>query len=309
MSGPTTSVSIVIVNWNSGDMLARCLSSLRDAPLKIPLEVVVVDNASLDGSLDAALGELPGVRTIRNTGNVGLAPGNNQGIAIATGDAILLSNPDIEYRPGAIDAMVEVLDRRPRAAFVVPKVEHDDGSIQTSAGDLPSAVEAIFGRNWSQRQARSPEDGGMWWDGWAHDEERRIGHGAECAYLVRRAAIDEIGLQDERFVLDWEGLDWAARAGDAGWELWFTPASVVVHHGGVSIRQARTRWIMRTHLGMTRYLRKRQPVLGTALVPVIVLRAGVKMIANWCGVPFYDLMQRARPNKPSTPEDGSASTD
>jgi GT2 family glycosyltransferase len=275
-SAPPT-VSVLIVNWNAGPMLARCLASLRAHPPDAPIEVIVVDNASTDDSVSAAKAELPSVRVVANATNRGLSAANNQAIGLATAPYLLVSNPDVEYGAGSIDALVSLLERRDGAAIAVPQLQHPDGTIHTSAGDLPTLREALLGRRASARRHGTE---GFWWDGWAHDEERRIGRGHEAAYLVRRRAIDDVGLQDERFPLDWEGIDWTARFADRGWEVWFTPAAKVVHHGGQSVRQVQRRWVISSHRGMYRYFAKRSPAIARpALAVVVAARAGVKLAA------------------------------
>jgi GT2 family glycosyltransferase len=284
-------LSVVIVTWNSGQELLDCLRSLREHPPSVAWEAVVVDNGSTDGSLASVRAEHPGVRIIENGRNRGLAAANNQGIRASSAPFVLISNPDVLYPAGAVDALLDLLERRPRAAFAVARHHHRDGSLQTSAGDLPSATDALLGHRLSHRRRR----GRMWWHDWAHDEERPIGHGAEACYLVRREALADIGLQDERFVLDWEGFDWSARAWSAGWEVWFSPAAAVTHLGGVSLRQAPGRWIVSTHRGMYRYLSARtHPVLRPLLAALVGLRAVVKFGAVTAGVPVYELADRGR---------------
>jgi N-acetylglucosaminyl-diphospho-decaprenol L-rhamnosyltransferase len=285
-------VSIVIVTWNSSSVITQCLDALAADPSSASWEVVVVDNASTDGTLEAVREHGIEARLIVNDANRGLAAANNQGIRSGSSPFVLLANPDAMVTAGAIDALLELLERRPEAAFAVPLLRYPDGRLQTSAGDLPTLSEALRGR---QAQARGDGSAaGFWWDGWAHHEERRIGRGHESCYLVRRAAIDEIGLQDERFALDWEGIDWAARAGDAGWEIWFTPAAEVIHVGGASIRQAPVRWIVGSHRGMYRYFAKRsrparRPLLGT----LIAARGLAKAAAAAAGPATYDRSHRS----------------
>jgi hypothetical protein len=183
--------------------------------------------------------------------------------------------------------------RRPRAAFVVARPERPDGKLQTAAGDLPSLRDALLGRQVAR--ARGAVDAGFWWDAWAHDEEREIGRGLEACYLVRRAAIDEVGPQDERFRLDWEGIDWTERMRAAGWEVWFSPSARVVHAGGGSIRKAQVRWIARQHQGMYRYFAKRRPALARpGLAALFALRALVKAAALLPGLTSYERSHRDR---------------
>ncbi len=285
-------LSAVIVNWNARDDLLGCLRALRNNAPPVPWEAIVVDNGSADGSVEAVRSEAPWVTVIANGRNRGLAAANNQGIAAARGEALLICNPDVIVRPNAVTAMLAALDEHPNAAFVVPRLLHEDGTLATSAGDLPTLTEALFGRQFQRRRAATA---GFWWDGWAHDEERRIGRGAEAAYLVRRRAVDEIGPQDEAFPLDWEGPDWTARARNAGWEVWFCPAAEVVHKGGTSIRQVPARWVVSSHLGMYRYFAKRSPAWQhPPLVVACTLRAAAKLAAAGLGVAGYERGHRAR---------------
>jgi len=109
----------------------------------------------------------------------------------------------------------------------------------------------------------------------------------------RRAAVEEIGLQDEDFFLDWEGIDWAARAQEAGWEVWFCPRAEVTHSGGASIRQAEARWVVASHRGIYRYFRKRMPAAARPLLAsALATRAAVKLGAVWAGARMYERAHR-----------------
>jgi N-acetylglucosaminyl-diphospho-decaprenol L-rhamnosyltransferase len=298
-------VSAVVVTWNCRDAAVQCVQSLVGADA----EIIVVDNGSTDGTVDAVrtagsarapgsarAGSAPApagsVRVIANRTNRGLAAANNQGIVAATGDALLISNPDVVWGGGAVDAMVDVLRRRPRAAWVVPRLRYPDGAGMTSAGELPTLREALLGRQLARRAGRG-SGAGVWWDGWAHDAERRIGRGHESAYLVRRAAVSEVGLQDERYRLDWEGVEWTRRMRSAGWEVWFTPAASVVHLGGVSIRQVPYRWVAWSHLGMYRYFADELPAVARpALAVAVGVRAALKAAGLLAGVDLYERAHR-----------------
>lgn len=280
-------VSVIIVNWNAHDVLLGCLRSLASAPPPEPWEAVVVDNGSADGSVEGVGQEFSWARVIANPVNRGLPAANNQGIAASSGDALLICNPDTVFRPGAVAAMVDLLDRQPKAGIVVPRLLYDDGRLQTSAGDLPTLADALLGRQAQRRGRGGPR--GFWWDGWAHDEERAIGRGHEAAYLVRRAAVAEVGLQDERFPLDWEGIDWTARFAAAGWQVWLCPQAEVIHLGGASIRQVPFRWVVSSHRGMYRYFAKRRPwYWRPALAAVIGARGALKLAATAAGVAMYE---------------------
>ena len=266
----------------------------------------MVDNGSADGSVAAVRRYQPHVRVVVNGRNRGLPAANNQGIAAARGATLLICNPDVVFQAGAAAALVQLLERRPMAGIAVPRLHYPDGGLQTSAGDLPTLGEALLGRQaqrWHRRdgstagQSDHGEEppGGFWWDGWAHDEERRIGRGHEAAYAVRRSAADQVGPQDEAFRLDWEGIDWTARFRDAGWEVWLCPAAKVVHLGGASIRQVPFRWVVWSHRGMYRYFAKRRPwYWRPALAAVIGVRAMAKGAATAAGVAMYERAHRGR---------------
>jgi GT2 family glycosyltransferase len=279
-------ISAVVVNWNGGSVLLATLRSLLAHAPSCPFEVIVVDNASTDGSPERIAATLPDVRVLRNDANRGLAAANNQGIAAARYDRLLICNPDVEVRDAAVDALAACLDRHPRAAWAVPRLRKRTGTLQTAVGDLPTVGDALFGRRWHRVRRRTSKGGRFWWDGWTHDREVAVGHAAEACYLVRREAVEAIGAQDERYVLDWEGIDWAERAAAAGWEVWFCPDAEVVHLGGVSLRQAPMRWVVGTHRGMYRYFADRsspatRPLLAAAFAGRGAAKAAAVAVGAW----------------------------
>ncbi|MGH9075944.1 MAG: glycosyltransferase family 2 protein [Acidimicrobiales bacterium] len=300
----TAEVSVVVVTWNSREVILGCLASLAAHPPARAWEAIVVDNASADGTADLVRAGAPWARLIANPTNRGLPAANNQGLVAAVGDDLLIANPDVVFSAGAVDALAGVLDRRPRAGWVVPRLHYPDGRIQTSAGDLPRLHDAVLGRQ-AGRRRRPGLPQGFWWDGWAHDEERPIGRGHEAAYMVRRAAVAGVGLQDEHYVLDWEGLDWTDRFRRQGWEIWLAPDAHVVHLGGTSVRQVPLRWVVSQHRGMYRYFSRRRPVWWRpALAAVFGVRAGVKLAAMGAGLPLYDRAHRDRRDQPGEPGAG-----
>lgn len=276
-------LSVVIVTWNSESTIGRCLRALGSNPPPVPHEIIVIDNASTDSTIDEVRSNAPDARVICNSVNRGLPAANNQGFLASRGKAILVSNPDAIVHGGAVGAMLDVLARHPRAACVIPSFVFDDGRRQTTVGDLPTLFDALTGRQ-AARFRRSDGAGneprGFWWHGWNHDEERQVGRGLEACYLVRAAVLATVGVQDERFVLDWEGVDWMARFHDAGWEVWFTPDATVTHLGGASIRQVPVRWSFRSHVGMYRYFSKRvAPPAKPVLALAIAVRGAIKVAA------------------------------
>jgi GT2 family glycosyltransferase len=287
----------VIVTWNSERVIEQCIRSLLDQVTGQGIEVVVVDNGSADRTVALARSVDPNVKVVENSSNRGLAAANNQGLCASSRELIVICNPDVVFRAGALDALVSTMQSHPRAGWVVPRLLHEDGSLQTSAGDLPNLTEALLGRQGARvlNRMRGGRPAGFWWDGWAHDEERPIGRGHEAAYLVRRKAVEEVGLQDERYVLDWEGLDWTDRFRKAGWEVWLSPRAEVIHLGGDSIKRVRARSIVSQHRGMYLYFSSRlSPVWKPALAAAFASRAAVKLGLNALGAPMYERALRGR---------------
>jgi len=292
--GDDTFISAIIVTWNSASVITDCLSSVERELRPGRGEIIVVDNASRDDTVERVRALAPDAHLITNDSNRGLAAANNQGMRAARGSAYLICNPDVVLQPGSVSAMMAVLERHHHAAWVVPRLVHEDGVLQTSVGSLPTLAEALLGRQIARR--RSPgSPTGFWWDGWAHDVERTVGHIFECAYAVRRRAVEEVGMQDARYVLDWEGLDWAERFDRAGWEIWFAPGAEVVHLGGASRRQVPLRSVISQHRGIYFYFADRRPRLVKPFLAVAVgLRAVIKLALTGMGVPLYSWAHRDR---------------
>jgi GT2 family glycosyltransferase len=284
---PTVELGIVIVTWNSAGEVLQCLESIARHPPDCRYEVVVVDNCSADGTVAAVERAAPWARVIANPENRGLAVANNQGLLATAADVVVLSNADVVFQAGALDAFRAAFARHPRAAFVVPRSVFDDGVVQTMAGELPSLTSAFVGRQ-AQWWRRTGSPSGWFWDGWGHDRECQVGRAGDVCYAARRDAVAEIGPQDERFPLDWEGVDWSARACALGWEIWFDPAAEVVHLGGASTGRApSTRWVVATHRGMYRYFANRRPRRAPLLAVMFSLRALVKLAVIRAGVPMH----------------------
>jgi GT2 family glycosyltransferase len=290
-------ISVIIVNWNAGERLHACLASLADCVRSDAVEVIVVDNGSTDGSVALArrsTRELP-VRWVENVDNRGLARAQNQGLLASVGDVIVLANPDVVFGPGSLSAFEAAFARHPRAGMLSGRVTFPDGSIQTTAGDLPTLREALAGRQRQWRRSKFGTPAGFCWDGWAHQVECRTGRAGDAVYAVRRAAVATVGLLDERFFLDWEAVDWSARMHDAGWEIWFCPDAQFTHYAGTSTgRAAAARWIIDTHRSMYQYFTNRFPMARPLFSVLFAFRAGAKLTLASLGVPLHERALRPR---------------
>jgi GT2 family glycosyltransferase len=222
----TTDLSIVIVSFNARADLERCLQSLHDAPTSRSHEVIVVDNASSDGSVNAVR-RWPAVRIIETGANLGFARGNNVGIRESRGTNLLLLNSDTIVRAGAIDTLLSMLDRHPDVAVVGPRLVDADGRAELSFGKMIGPVAEL-------RQKRIAK-GNV--DALTRHEHFPDWVSGACL-LVRRADAEAVGLLDERYMMYLEDVDFCAAIRARGRKILFTPDVEITHLRGRSRRTA-----------------------------------------------------------------------
>lgn len=269
-------VSVVIVNWNTRDLLDACLRSLEDHPAAVGQEVIVVDNASEDGSAARVRERHPGVRLIEPGRNAGYAAGNNLGFAAAAGDPILALNPDTELPAGALDAAIAALAAHSEAGAVAGRLVGPDGVTQASVRGFPDVV-GVLGDALGLARL-SP---GSRWDryrmhGFDYRREQWAPQPMGTFLLFRRAALAAVGDPrapfDEAFPIFFNEVDLLQRMARSGWRCWYDPAVVVRHLGGASTRQVRPRMIWESHRSLVRYWAKHPPS-ATARFALPVLAA------------------------------------
>jgi GT2 family glycosyltransferase len=230
--------SIIIVNYNSGDSLARCLDSIEQ--LEKEARVLVVDNASTDGSEKAA--ERSGRVTLqRNAENLGFGRAVNQGLARTEGEFVLLLNPDCELRPHALDLLVSELCRHPHSAIAGPKILDSDGAVQGSARGDPTLLTGLFGRSTlltrvfsGSKLARRNVRLDLMTGEASSDEDVDWVSGA--CMMARRDMLSAVGGFDERYFLYWEDADLCRRLRGRGWSIRYVASAAVVHQVGGSSR-------------------------------------------------------------------------
>jgi GT2 family glycosyltransferase len=235
----TPRVSVVIVSFRSRAALEPCLASLEAEARAVPLEIVVVDNASGDGTPAWIAARHPSVRVIDNRENRGFTRGVNQGVAASRAPALLLLNPDCELEPGALPSWLEALEARPRAAAVAPLLLDASGGIARSCGRFPDLwTLACDHLGLASAFPRSRGFGGYKYGGREVASLDRVDWASGAALLVRRAAWDAVGPLDEGLFMYMEEVDWCRRAARQGWEVRLAPEVRVVHVGQQSSRQA-----------------------------------------------------------------------
>jgi N-acetylglucosaminyl-diphospho-decaprenol L-rhamnosyltransferase len=242
-------LSIVIVSWNVRDLLRRCLQSVVTETQPSPddgvfrigdweVEILVVDNASTDGSSEMVRDEFPQIRLVANDENRGFTAANNQGLALSQGRYLLLLNPDTEIVGDALAAMIGYMQANSEVGALGPRLLNPDGSPQSSRRRFPTFATALVESTVVQE----------WWD------DNRILHRYYMAdipddaiqpvdwvvgacLLVRRQAYEQVGGLDEGYFMYSEELDWCRRIKGAGWEIVYLPTATIVHHEGKSSEQ------------------------------------------------------------------------
>ncbi|MEO5897495.1 MAG: glycosyltransferase family 2 protein [Vicinamibacterales bacterium] len=225
-------LSIIVVNYNGRGHLQGLLDSLAKHPPSTAHEVVVVDNASKDGSA-ALVSAAPGVRLIQLRENVGFSAGNNAGIRATTGELVLLLNSDTVVAAGVLDALIERLDAHPDAAVAGPRLVDASGDPELSFGRMISPLTEVSQKAIMSLYARGFGPVSRWVHR-ATSTEHLVDWVSGACLLVRRHVAVQVGLLDERFFLYTEDVDFCASVRAAGWQVLFTPRSVVVHLRGRS---------------------------------------------------------------------------
>jgi N-acetylglucosaminyl-diphospho-decaprenol L-rhamnosyltransferase len=265
-------LSVVVVNYNAGPYLARCLDSVAASSGGISLEVVVVDNGSSDGS-PKAVGDRPEVHLIENRANLGFAAGANLGIRATEAPYVLMLNPDAEIVSGTLASLVKVADDRPDAGAVGPLVRNPDRTIQPSARRIPGTFEALMhaflgpvvpGNRWTRAYTMA---------GWDRSSEREVEWISGSAMLLRRRALHDVGVFDEGYFMYVEDVDLCTRLRRSGWSVLFSPELEVIHEMGVSARGQSRRMAREHSRSIYRYFSKHRAEGPAALLKPFVRAA------------------------------------
>lgn len=277
-----TGVSVLIVSWNTRELLAACLESIRQSHPPGVLEVIVVDNASADGSPEMVDTRFPEVKLIRSGANLGFAKGNNLAMKHAQGSMFALVNSDALVHPGCLETLAEYLDQHPEVGLVGPRVIGGDGLLQRSCRHQPGvwntlcralALDRVFGGRWIfSGYEVSPEQHAV-----LHEAEVLSG----CFCVARRSAVEEVGGLDEQFFFYGEDIDWCRRFKDAGWKLMFVPQATATHFGGGSTSKAPLRYSIEILRATLTYWRKHHGLTGQAVCRgLLVLHHGLRLVAR-----------------------------
>lgn len=278
-------LTIIIVNWNGGELLKQCLASIAESPPSCPYEIIIVDNASSDESVSwlksvevESLFGADSLDLIENRENVGFSKASNQGIARSGAPLLLLLNPDTEVRSGAIDKLCETLRSDARIGACGPRLLNSDGSLQHSVWrNPPTPWEIIISGAGLWRLMPKGLRGELLLGGhWDHARRREVPMIFGAAILARREMIDAVGGLDERFHMYAEDTEWCLRIIRAGWKLVFDPEAEVLHHGSqFSLRrwgsEGKLRVQLDSYFKFQRYCLPRRHVIANLLAGCAVM--------------------------------------
>ncbi|MGH9512767.1 MAG: glycosyltransferase family 2 protein [Terriglobales bacterium] len=265
MNNDKPRISVVVVSWNTKKLVADCLDSLKGAHLSAGMEIVLVDNASTDGTVELVRRKFPDVKVIQNSENLGFARANNIGIGFTSGEYICLINSDVVVPPDCLQKMEAYLSGQPRIGMLGPKMILPDGSIGQSCMRFPTpwnwfcralALDSLF--------KGSKIFGDFMMSGFAYDRTEDVEVLTGWFWMIRRRAMEEVGLLEEQFFMYGEDIDWPKRFHTHGWRVVFYPEAQAIHHCAGSSSSAPTRFYVEMYRADMDYFRKHHGPLAVA---------------------------------------------
>ncbi len=249
-------VSVIIVSWNTKDLLRKCLKSIYDETVKYTFEIIVVDNDSPDKSADMVAEEFPDVILIANKDNKGFAAGNNQAMVIAKGENLLLLNPDTVVIENAIDKMIDYV-KTTKYQVVTCKLLNGDMTLQKSVNSFFSLLGSfVENRYIGEKLAKMNTKGNRFMSFWDHSEDREFDWAFGAVIFITREVYEKIGLLDEKFYIYAEEMDYFMRIRKAGYKAMFLSEVKIIHYGKSSSRQRRGAMFIQNYLSFYIYLKK-----------------------------------------------------
>ncbi|MBK8134554.1 MAG: glycosyltransferase family 2 protein [Anaerolineae bacterium] len=276
-------ISVIIVSWNVAALLKDCLTSLYAADTGgRAMEVIVVDSASTDSTVEMLRSSFPQVMLLAQDENVGFTRANNIGLGTSTGRHILLLNPDTKIIGDALSQMSDFLDSHPDVGVVGPHTLNPDGTTQSSRRRFPDRRTAFFETPWLQHFA----PGGLLtryeFAELSPDMTHEVDWMQGSCLCARREVYDQIGGLDTGYIMYFEELDWCKRAKDSGWKLQYLGSARIVHHGGKSTDQIGARKHIHYNESKLRYFSK---VYGrgfaTVLRMFLLATYGWQLMLEW----------------------------
>jgi GT2 family glycosyltransferase len=275
-------ISIIIVNWNTRDILRECLQSVYKNILGLEFEVIVVDNASSDSSPAMIKTRFPQVILVENLKNKGFAAANNQGMTVAKGRYVLLLNSDTIVLDNAIAKTVAFADSHSEAAVIGCRVLNPNRTLQPTCFMFPSLLNIFLESTYLYKLFPKSKFFGReqmtWWD---RNSVREVEVVDGCFILVRQEAIGQVGMLDEQFFMYCEETDWCYRFKQDGWKMLFTPDAEIIHLGGQSSKQMAPAMTLHLRGSVLQFIRKHYSRLEYNLACVLVWLFFAIRVPGW----------------------------
>jgi hypothetical protein len=288
-------VSIIIVAWNVRKLLYDCLKSVYDQTKGVDFEVIYVDNASKDGSVEMVTKEFPEVKVIRNEENKGFIKANNQGIEVAQGRYVLLLNSDTIVLDNAIAKTVKFADEHPQAAVVGCKVLNPDRTLQRDCFMYPSPLNMLLAATHLYKIFPKSRFFGReemtWWD---YNDVREVETICGCFSLVRNEAIKQVGLMDEMYFMYGDDPDWCYRFKKNGWKIMFTPDGQIIHYGGQTTKHMASAFLLQLHGARLMFIKKHRDALSFRLACFFTALFFLLRVPYWAIVAVLNRSERKR---------------
>ncbi|MHC4430285.1 MAG: glycosyltransferase family 2 protein [Planctomycetota bacterium] len=278
-------ISIIIVSWNTKEVLRDCLRSVFGQAGGVDCEVIVVDNASTDGSVEMLKNDFGNVILMENAENRGFAAANNQAMAVAKGRYVLLLNSDTIVLEDCLADIVSFADANPQTAVVGCRVLNADRTLQPTCFMFPSVLNMVLSSTYLYKLFPRSRFFGreqmLWWDA---SDVREVDVVRGCFMLVRREAIDQVGVMDEQFFMYGEETDWCYRFKKNGWKVTFAPVGQIIHLGGASSRQDESRMRLQLSASILLFLRKHTTWIQYAFACLLTASFFVVRVPYWLGM-------------------------
>jgi len=259
-AGPSTQLSILIVTYNSVETIEACIESLFIGSRSVDLEIIVVDNHSTDGTIDVLNTlerEHPELQTLLNKTNRGFAVGNNQALEIARGKQVLILNPDTLVKPGCLSGLITELETNEKIAIAAPQLQFPNGRIQKSCRRFPKYLDVVYhSLGFAQLFPQSAHFNSWKMGDFDHKQRCQVDQPAGAALLVSADILREMKGFDTNFPMFFNDVDLCKRVKDAGYEIWYFPEYVIAHIGGASVKQAKVKMTISSHISFFRYFEK-----------------------------------------------------
>jgi GT2 family glycosyltransferase len=276
-------LSILIVNWNTKDLLLQCLRSITAELRTFRYEIVIVDNASVDGSVPAVREAFPLAHIIENECNLGFAAANNRGLKYCNGRYVLLVNSDIAVMEGCIAALWTYMEGHEEVGLVGPKVLNADLTTQDSCRAFPTiwnslcrafALDTVF--------PKSRIFGGQLMRYWTHDETRPVDILSGCFWMARQEALRIVGPLDERFFMYAEDKDWCKTFWERGWKVVYHPRAQAIHYSAASSSRDPVRFYVEMQRANLLYWKKHSGFLYQFIMwGIMVLSNSIRLLSSY----------------------------